>query len=92
MKARAYKVGLNPSAVASGSYLIQQVPVNGLIAYWPLDEGSGSVADDMSSQDHQGTVTGATWTTGLSGGALSFDGVNDEVQTESNLSVFTLTS
>lgn len=45
---------------------------------WSLDEGSGFVAVDSSGNDFNGTITGATWTTGKYGGALNFDG-NDRV-------------
>lgn len=47
----------------------------GLLAYWRLDEGSGSTATDCSPGKHHGSVAGATWTAGKVGpGALSFSG------------------
>jgi hypothetical protein len=49
----------------------------GLVAYWMLDEGSGTTASD-SYDGYNGTVSGATWTTGKVNNALSFDG-NDLV-------------
>lgn len=69
------------------------VPTNGLISYWAFDEGSASTAyDSMNGND--GTIYGATWTTGVVGGALDFDGVDDYVNTGksllNNLSQFTL--
>ncbi len=48
-------------------------------AYWNLDEGSGTIANDLGAGNYDGTVSGATWTSGIFGGALSFDGVNDYV-------------
>jgi len=48
----------------------------GPIAYWKLDEGSGTTAYDSVGQNN-GTVYGAQWSTGQVGGALSFDGVDD---------------
>ena len=46
------------------------------VAYWKLNETSGTSAAD-SAGSNTGTVSGATWTTsGKSGGALSFNGVN----------------
>ncbi|MFC1632301.1 LamG domain-containing protein [Candidatus Omnitrophota bacterium] len=51
-----------------------------LIAYWDFDEGTGTTANDSSSNGYDGTVYGATWTTGQVGGALSFDGVDDYVE------------
>ncbi len=49
----------------------------GLLAYWSFDEGSGSTAYDYSGHDYHGTIYGASWTTGYSGYALDFDGVDD---------------
>ena len=46
----------------------------GPIAYWPLDETSGSTATDAVG-GHDGTVSGALWDSG----ALRFDGSNDFV-------------
>jgi hypothetical protein len=50
----------------------------GMVSYWRFDEGSGSAAFD-SVDAHHGTIYGATWTTGIVGGALAFDGVDDYV-------------
>jgi transcription elongation factor Elf1 len=44
-----------------------------------FDEGSGTVAKDESGYGNDGTIYGATWTTGISGKALSFDGMDDHV-------------
>ncbi|MHC4095785.1 MAG: LamG domain-containing protein, partial [Planctomycetota bacterium] len=49
-----------------------------LVAWWMFDEGEGSIAYD-SAGTNDGTVNGATWTTGQVNGALSFDGSNDYV-------------
>lgn len=55
--------------------------VANLVAYWRLDESSGTVASDATGNGHTGTVSGATWqpSGGHLTGALSFDGVNDSV-------------
>lgn len=50
----------------------------GLVAAYSFDAGSGSTVGD-SAGANPGTISGATWTTGKNGGALSFDGVNDYV-------------
>ena len=50
----------------------------GLISWWEFDEGSGSIAYD-SAGENDGTISGATWTSGQIGGALDFDGVDDYV-------------
>jgi hypothetical protein len=44
-----------------------------------LDDGSGPLAFDSSGNENHGTVNGATWTDGLLGGALYFDGMDDHV-------------
>ena len=44
-----------------------------------FDEGSGTTVKDESGHGNDGTVYGATWTTGISGKALNFDGVDDYV-------------
>ena len=49
-----------------------------LQAHYAFDEGSGTIASDSSGNNRNGTITGATWTTGKIGGALNFDG-NDYV-------------
>ena len=47
------------------------------LAWYPLDEGFGAVAGDSSGNGNDAAITGATWTAGVSGGALSFDGMDD---------------
>lgn len=48
------------------------------VSHWPLNEGSGVTALDVEG-DFDGSLEGPTWTTGLLGGALEFDGSNDRV-------------
>ena len=48
-----------------------------LVLYLPLDEGSGTTANDDSGNGNVGVVTGATWISGISGKALEFDGLDD---------------
>lgn len=56
-------------------------PMQGMIGYWNFDEGSGTVAHDTSGNGYNGTVTGATWTTGKINSALSFNGPTNAVVT-----------
>jgi hypothetical protein len=49
---------------------------NGLVAYWALDEGSGTLAYDQSGNGHNGFVTGPMWVPGEFGTALQFSGSN----------------
>jgi len=54
--------------------------VPGLVAYWNFDEGSGTIAADSSGNGNNGTlVNGPSWTNGIKGKALLFDGVDDNV-------------
>jgi hypothetical protein len=53
--------------------------VEGMVSYWRFDEGTGTMAYDSVGDNH-GTVYGATWTSGIVAGALSFDGVDDYVE------------
>ena len=47
--------------------------------YWKFNEGNGNTAYDSSDHSYDGTVYGASWTTGHSSYALDFDGLNDYV-------------
>jgi hypothetical protein len=57
------------------------VPLNDnyVNAYWKFDEGSGNIAYDSSGNNYDGTINGATWTTGNSSYALDFDGIDDYI-------------
>ena len=51
-----------------------------LAGYWPLDENSGTTANDSSSNHNSGTLTGGpTWTPGKLNSALSFNGSTNYV-------------
>ncbi len=45
-----------------------------------LNEGTGSLAVDSSGNGFNGTIVNATWTDGISGKALRFDGVDSSIQ------------
>jgi len=52
-----------------------------LVAWWPLDEGAGTVATDGSGNGNDGTVEGgATWVPGVLGTALQLNGSNAQVR------------
>lgn len=54
-----------------------------LVGHWEFDEGHGAVAADSSGHGVTGMLGhGPTWTAGRVGGALSFDGVDDSVDTD----------
>jgi hypothetical protein len=52
----------------------------GLAGYYSFDEGSGTTARDSSGNKNDGTLHGAQWTTGKTGGALHFGGTADYVE------------
>ena len=50
---------------------------SGLVGYYPLDEGAGNIAHDMSGNGHDGTLpnSGVTWiTSAVINGGINFDG------------------
>ncbi|MCD4704229.1 MAG: type IV pilin, partial [Methanosarcinaceae archaeon] len=57
---------------------VSEEGAGGQVSQWLLDENSGTNAYD-SIGNNDGTIHGATWTTGISNSALSFDGLNDHV-------------
>lgn len=73
------------SAVSAQGKSHDPVPVGdagetGLVAWWKLDEGSGTRAADSSGHGNDGTLrNGPVWVKGILGSALRFDGVNDYV-------------
>jgi len=66
---------------------------NGLVGYWNMNEGSGSIANDVSANDNDGTLTwmatssNGGWVDGKQGYGLSFDGVDDYVDCGTNSSL-----
>jgi len=52
----------------------------GLVAYWKFDEGEGDIVFDEVTNTMDGTIHGATWTTGKVNSALVFDGDDDYVE------------
>lgn len=52
---------------------------SGLVAAYSFNEGSGTTLTDLSGNGSNGTINGATWTTGKYGGALSFNGSSSYV-------------
>jgi len=45
----------------------------GLLGYWPMDETSGAVVPDVTSNGHNGSIVGAgAWVTGHVGNAIRF--------------------
>jgi hypothetical protein len=57
--------------------------IAGAISYWRFDEGSGTTVSD-SVDGNPGAIDGETWATGKVGNALSFDGIDDDVEIPSS--------
>jgi len=53
----------------------------GLVGYWSFDEGAGEIANDLIGGNDGALAFGTAWTDGQIGGALSFDGIDDYVDT-----------
>jgi hypothetical protein len=75
---------------------------SGLVGWWKLDEGSGTIARDSSGLGNDGTISaGATWIVGIMGGALQLGNsswvaingvVNDITSTDITLSAWIKTT
>jgi hypothetical protein len=50
-----------------------------LRAWWKLNESSGTTAGDTTGRAQDGAVSGAAWSSGITGGALTFYGIDDGV-------------
>ncbi|HOI97227.1 MAG TPA: LamG domain-containing protein [Candidatus Pacearchaeota archaeon] len=59
----------------------------GPVAYWDMDEGSGLKINDKSGNGNDGTISGAAWTQGKYGSALSFDGADDYASVANSVSL-----
>ncbi len=60
-----------------GEVLTPQDPgMSGLVGAWSFDKGSGTVAFDRWGSARNGTITDATWDTGIQGSALNFNGTS----------------
>ena len=79
----AYRFGIGaPETYPSRVYESWTGGFNGpkpVLAHYKFDEGAGVTASDSSGNGNAGSVSGAAWTAGKSGSALSFDGLNDYV-------------
>ena len=56
----------------------------GLVGYWDFSKEQ-EIAYDLSGNDNHGSIVGATWGNGRNGKALSFDGVDDYIDTKLGL-------
>lgn len=73
---------INLEVIAAGASAGQREQLEGG-GHWSLDEGTGTTAEDDGPNGKALELTeGATWTTGVSGGALKFDGQGQFAQTD----------
>jgi len=64
-----------------GSTLIKEAPLaDGLVGYWPLNEGTGNLVNDLSGNGSNGVLTGdTTWQAPDVGPAVHFEGNADYI-------------
>jgi len=65
--------------VSSGAKNGEESADPGLMVWWKLDEGAGTVVSDASGNNYQGIIQGATWTEKQGSSFLYFDGLSDYV-------------
>lgn len=68
----------------SNSYNTGADPIENLVLYMPLDEGSGNTIYDMSPSNNTGNISNAIWVDGKWGKALYFNGNPDNYAVISN--------
>ncbi len=79
---RFYNTALSPAEI------LEVYHEGALALLLNFDEGnSGTIVLDRSGNGNTGTITGATWTTGKIGGALSFTGAGNYVTIGDNISL-----
>lgn len=81
---RVYDKALTVAEIQS-LYEDTRVPTD-QVAHWKLDENTGSTTDD-SAGSNDGSITGASWTSGYFDYALSFDGSGDYVDCDNDSSL-----
>jgi hypothetical protein len=85
--------GFEPTLYEVGSDLFIPSPHSGLVGYWNFDEGTGTIAYDLSGYGNNSTLNNfnfnetSGWTTGKIGKALIFDGSDDWVRVSSSTSL-----
>ena len=79
LTARARDAAANTTTSAARTVTVANAAATGPVAAYAFNEGSGTTVVDASGSANNGTVSGAVWAPGRSGGALRFDGTNDLV-------------
>ncbi|MFC7335953.1 LamG-like jellyroll fold domain-containing protein [Haloferula chungangensis] len=76
-------------ALSYDRVLVTPGPTAGLVAHWPLDEGSGTSTADVSGFGSEASLlNGASWGSDATRGShVVFDGTDDRIQTAFNYSL-----
>ena len=62
------------AVLAALVFTVPAVAQDGLVGYWPMDEGSGDTVGDASGNGNDGTAQNTDWVQGKYDNALEFDG------------------
>ncbi|WP_449065406.1 LamG-like jellyroll fold domain-containing protein [Planomonospora algeriensis] len=80
--------GSDPAPTPAPTTAPTPAPVEGLVAAYGMNEGSGTTVADASGKDNAGTIRDATWVSdGRYGNALSFGGSSSWVEITHNSSL-----
>jgi len=87
-----YSTSSNIGAPPWGYLYIKDVgiraPTDGLVAYWPFDEGVGTSTADTSGNGNNGILSnGSSWVAGKVGNALNFNSVSLTVPNSASLQI-----
>ena len=76
------------AAILSGAAITSALALDmsGLIAAYPMDEGAGAKAADISGNGHDGVITDGNWVTGVYGEAVEFTGGQSHMAADGVLS------
>ena len=70
----------NISGAVNADFTFSEINLGeGIVAYWPFEEGAGTFTADATSGGNDGQLVGGTWTAGFIGNAVEFDGADDYV-------------
>lgn len=86
--------GADPATYTTGNSKSLAPFVGGMVGWWQFNAGSGSTASDTSGFGNTGTLSasGATWASGINGGAVQLDGNTGQVSIADNSSLHQTTA
>ncbi len=68
------------AALVMTAWTAQAIQEDGLVLYFPFDEGAGDTANDLSESELVGTLNGVGWSKdGQNGGCVIFDAPGDHI-------------